>query len=117
VWCPDRDPQVRHRHYLHLARTESVKALEDHLFVERSRLSRRDADDIAAGIRDVVAWVYGEIEAWKGLVDAQTGAPLPWWQARQAAHRQTGQQSEALPAQAVAEYDDEPWPEPPTEGE
>jgi hypothetical protein len=70
---------VRSGHQLLLAR-QGLDALCSHLHQHWAQ--RSDAERRAQLIQSVRDWVGGLMTQWSGFVAEDTGAPLPWWEAR-----------------------------------
>ena len=80
--CKADDPQVRYTHYLTLARQMDFDAIEAHLWQSARTRKRFDAEVAREHIHGVMAWVKDQVSGYSNIVDAQTGAKLPWWEGR-----------------------------------
>ena len=73
-YCTTHDPHLRSRHHLTLARSyPSLDAVRVHLVSHDTRGAQAD---------DCIRWLAQVIEQYTGIPDPETGAPLPWWEAR-----------------------------------
>ena len=72
--CASPDPHVRSCHHLRLAKECSLAEVRAHLVGNTVRQERAD---------ECVRWLAQVIEQYTGIPDPHTGAPLPWWDARQ----------------------------------
>lgn len=96
--CNSDEPQTRARHQLFLARS-GIDALKTHLWLNYAvhlPQQRREAS-----ISGICAWVAGEMDVWSGYVHPETGATLPWWEARTKAH--------AMPTKPDTAHPDARW--------
>jgi hypothetical protein len=106
----------RQAHYLRLAASEGVDALQKHLDGYLSRWYGDNYDEAKAAIDRVMAWVWDEVRTYSGMV-GEDGAPVPWHVARQqtrdamqatyAALEQQGRQAEQ--ARGRWPLPSEPW--------
>ena len=80
--CTDPDPHVRSAHQMQMARA-GIDALRTHLY--RFFALTADTDRRHDLITDICRWMATLIDTYDGYVDPETGAPLPWWEARQQA--------------------------------
>ena len=81
--CDAADPQVRHIHYLALARQMSFDALEAHLWQSARARTTFDADKTRLAMGSIMAWVKDQVLSYPDIADEQTGAKLSWWDGRQ----------------------------------
>lgn len=72
--CASQDPHLRSRHYLQLAKDCTLAKVRAHLQGYGMKQERAE---------DCLRWLAQVIDQYSGIPDPQTGAPLPWWQARQ----------------------------------
>jgi len=77
--CTSPDPHVRSAHQLHTARA-GMDALRTHLY--QFFAPQADPDRRQALISDICRWVATIMDTYGHDVDADTGAPMPWWEAR-----------------------------------
>ena len=79
--CAHADPQARSRHYLEMARRTSLDTLRWHLHEQFVRLrdTEKQRPDV---VDDICLWVSTLLEQFNNLADPDTGAPMPWWEAR-----------------------------------
>jgi len=83
--CPDcrhADPEIRHRHYLALARTIGLDGLRLHLSEDLAARYGQATDRIQGYLSSIMQWASDQVTSHSDQVDEQTGAPLPWWEAR-----------------------------------
>ncbi len=80
--CKSPDPQVRAAHHLALAQEGGLDRLKPHLYHHYAQTPRITTDERRDAVEGVCSWVANLMTLWSGFVDATTGAPLPWWEAR-----------------------------------
>ncbi len=80
--CLSPDPQARTAHHLQLLKNYNLDTLRDHLtaqYVTEREAGKKRQDAVDA----IMLWASNLIEQYSGMADPQTGAKMPWWQARQ----------------------------------
>lgn len=83
--CPDcasKDPQIRSRHQLDLARIGGLDLVRAHLTEQYVKL-RDHGKERPDVVDSVCAWIANVMEQYSSMADEQTGAPLSWYEARQ----------------------------------
>lgn len=84
--CPDcahKDPQIRSRHQLDLARLGGLDLVRAHLTEQYVKL-RDYGKERPEVVDNVCTWIANLMERYGDMADPHTGAPLSWWEARQA---------------------------------
>jgi hypothetical protein len=95
---------MRSGHQLALARDGGLNLLRTHLGQYLPKPSRLTEQEHREQIDNIVGWVGGLMKQWSGFVDERTGAPLPWWQARQQHMTQGKESARAAYEQAPDAY-------------
>ena len=80
--CNADDPQVRHTHYLSLARHMDFDTLESHLWQSACASKKFDTDKARMAIGGIMAWVKDQVLSYNEIADEYTGGKLPWWEGR-----------------------------------
>src|SRR5437762_10846755 len=96
VECVSADPDIRARHHLGLAKQGGLDVLRPHLYQHYAQFPRITSEERRDAIESLCNWVGGMMTMWGGFADEETGAPLPWWEAR----RQAMDRRDAIAAQA-----------------
>jgi hypothetical protein len=76
---------VRYLHLLDLARDHPFDAIELHLWAAFREGTTLDVERMRGYVADRMYWIRDQVRAYTGLVDRDTGASLPWWEARRQA--------------------------------
>lgn len=101
--CEDREPQQRMAHHLRIAKDEGLDALKAHLmdvYVYKRETHRQRPDSVD----DICRWTAQLMEQYSGLVDPQTGADLPWWEARRQMQQAQPQMDRQMYERAPEKY-------------
>lgn len=82
--CPDcatPDPQIRSRHQMDLARLGGLDLVRSHLTEQyvKLRTHGKERPDV---VDSVCNWIANLMTLYSGQADPDTGAPLPWYEAR-----------------------------------
>ena len=80
--CASKDPQVRSRHQMDLARMDGLDLVRAHLTDQYVKLRppEKERPDV---VDSVCHWLANLMEQYSGMVDAKTGVPLTWYEGRQ----------------------------------
>jgi len=82
--CPDcnsRDSQIRTRHQFDLVRIGGLDLVREHLTEQFVKL-RDYGKERPDAVDSVCNWLANLMELYGNMVDHETGAPLPWYEAR-----------------------------------
>lgn len=80
--CLSPDPQARTAHHLQLLKNYNLDVLRDHLVAQY--VTERDAGKKRQDVVDaIMTWATNLIQQYSGMAHPDTGAAMPWWQARQ----------------------------------
>ncbi|SRR6266446_4072374 len=80
--CLSPNPALRTDHHVRLLKNYNLDVLRDHLvaqYVTEREAGKKRQDAVDA----IMLWATNLIEQYSGMADPQTGAKMPWWQARQ----------------------------------
>lgn len=78
--CATSDPQHRARHHLRIVQQGGVDALRPHLTAQYVQNASKPRPDV---VDSICAWAANLVEQFSHMVDPETGATIPWWEARQ----------------------------------
>jgi len=89
--CASPDPQHRTAHQFFLTRTGGLDELRAHL-TEQYVTLRDKGRDRPDAVNDICHWMANVMEQYSGMAHPDTGAAMPWWEAR----RYMGEQRDAI---------------------
>jgi hypothetical protein len=107
--CRDREPNVRYAHYLHSGRVLGLDGTYAHVYAELRAQFPDDPERARGYADDIKYWLGEQMSTFSEVVDAETGAPLPWWEGRkqfidamQVRYDEMGRQAKAAEQARVA---------------
>lgn len=81
--CYDRDPQVRSKHHLFLAKEQSLDYVKAHLEDSYGHKTSAEGQDGMDTVNSIVAWLANLKSIYGGTPNEKTGAAMPWFEMRQ----------------------------------
>jgi hypothetical protein len=97
------DPQDSAAHHLKIVKERGLELLRVHLTEQYVTL--RDAGKKRQdSVENAMAWAATIVEQYSGMAHPETGAPMPWWQARQYMMEHRDQTAASAYAQAPERY-------------